>query len=91
MAVAEIIRSAAAGTLESSDVYVEIAPGAGGIDFQLESEVKEQFGQAIEQVVYEVLRQHQVENACIRMMDRGALDCVIRARMETAILRGGVA
>ena len=29
-----------------------------------------------------------VENAVVRIVDRGALDCVIRARVETAILRG---
>ena len=54
--MAEIVRKAAAGTLESSDVYVEIAPGESGIDLELESVVKEQFGQAIEQVVRQVLR-----------------------------------
>ena len=87
--MAEIVRKAAAGTLESSDVYVEIAPGESGIDLELESGVQEQFGQAIEQVVRQVLREQGVTCARIRLVDRGALDCVIRARVETAIVRGG--
>lgn len=84
----EIKKCAAAGTMESSDVYVEIEPGVGGIDIQLESVVKEQFGDSIMQVVQEVLTDCGVENAALRLIDRGALECVIRARVETAVLRG---
>ena len=87
--MAEIVRRASAGTLESSDVYVEIEPGEQGIELQLESVVGEQFGQEIRQTVYAVLQELQVSCARLRLTDRGALDCVIRARVETAILRGG--
>lgn len=84
----EIIKIASAGTLESSDVYVEIEPCTEGIQVEVESVVKEQFGDAIEAVVLEVLKQCQVESAKVTVSDRGALDCVIRARVETAVLRG---
>ena len=84
----EIVKKAAAGTMESSDAYVEIEPGNGGVELQLESVVKEQFGQAIGALVREVLQQYGVENARISIVDRGALDCVIRSRVETAVLRG---
>ncbi len=83
----DIIKAAAAGTMESSDVYVEIEPGQG-IEIQLESVVKGQFGNAIEAVVREVLEECSVTNAKLHVVDRGALDCVIRARVETAVLRG---
>jgi len=83
----EIVRSASAGTMESSDVYVEIEP-AQGLEVQLESVVQEQFGQEIRTVVQEVLAECGVEKANVRVIDRGALECVIRARVETAILRG---
>lgn len=83
----DIIQTASAGTMESSDVYVEIEPGQG-VEILIESVVKGQFGDAIEQVVAEVLREQGVENARISVTDRGALDCVIRARVETAVLRG---
>ncbi len=83
----EIKKMASAGTMESSDAYVEIEPGTG-LDITLESVVSQQFGDAIRQVVKEVLTEKGVENAKIRVVDRGALECVIRARVETAIVRG---
>ena len=83
-----IVRAASAGTLESSDAYVEIEPANDGIHVQLDSVVKAQFGEDIAQTVRTVLKEHDVESANVRIMDRGALDCVIRARVETAVLRG---
>lgn len=84
----EIKQSASAGTMESSDVYVEIEPGTEGIKLQLESVVMGQFGESVAQTVLDVLREQSVENANVRVVDRGALECVIRARVETAVLRG---
>lgn len=83
----EIKKLATAGTMESSDVYVEIAPGEG-LDIFVESVVQGQFGESIRSVVQEVLQEQNVTAACVRVMDRGALECVLRARMETAIVRG---
>lgn len=83
----DIKKCAAAGTMESSDAYVEIEPGEG-IDIRLESVVLAQFGDAILGVVREVLQDNGVKNATLRIIDRGALECVIRARVETAVLRG---
>ena len=83
-----ILKNASAGTMESSDIYVEIGPGTDGICMRLESVVEKQFGDSIKKVVREVLKEYGVEHANIRVVDRGALECVIRARVETAILRG---
>ena len=84
----EIKLSASAGTMESSDAYVEIEPGTDGVKLQLESVVMGQFGEAIEKAVRNVLEELDVKNANVRVVDRGALECVIRARVETAVLRG---
>lgn len=86
--MADVMKRVNAGTIESSDVYVELEPGNNGIEIELESVVKNQFGDSIMNVVREVLKEHKVENAKLNIVDRGALDCVIRARVETAILRG---
>ena len=83
----ELVKSAVAGTMESSDAYVEIEP-AEGLQIQLESVVAQQFGEAIKTVVKDVLAEQGVENAKIRVVDRGALECVLRARIETTIVRG---
>ena len=83
----EIKKLATAGTLESSDVYVELEPNDSGIVIDIDSVVLNQFGEDIRRVVTEVLEAQEVENAHVSVMDRGALDCVIRARVETAIVR----
>lgn len=83
----QIVKNAAAGTMESSDAYVEIEP-AQELTVQLESVVKVQFGDSILAVVQDVLKENGVEKASVRVVDRGALECVIRARVETAINRG---
>lgn len=83
----DIVKNACAGTMESSDAYVEIEPSET-LNIQLESVVKQQFGNAILAVVGDVLKENGVEKASVRVIDRGALECVIRARVETAIVRG---
>ena len=84
----EIIQRAVAGTLESSDVFVTLEPNTSGLDIEIDSVVFSQFGDDIRRVVEEVLSEYGVQNAKLSVMDRGALDCVIRARVETAVLRG---
>ena len=83
----EIKKTASAGTMESSDVYVEIEPG-NGISVSLESVVAQQYGDTIVAVVKDVLQELEVSDAAVRVVDRGALECVIRARVETAVCRG---
>lgn len=84
----DIITCASAGTMESSDAYVEIEPGEDGLQIQLESVVLGQFGDAIHRTINEVLTELGVEKAKVRVVDQGALECVLRARVETAVLRG---
>jgi citrate lyase subunit gamma (acyl carrier protein) len=84
----EILKRATAGTMESSDAYVEIEPAQNGLTIALESVVKGQFGESIDRTIREVLAEQGVENANVRVIDRGALECVLRARVETAVLRG---
>lgn len=84
----KIVKCASAGTMESSDAYVEIEPAEEGIQIQLESVVQAQFGDSIRAAVQDVLQSEGVQSASLRIIDRGALECVIRARVEAAICRG---
>jgi citrate lyase subunit gamma (acyl carrier protein) len=83
----DIICRATAGTLESSDVFVILEPH-DGLQIDIDSVVKNQFGEEILRTVEDVLSELNVRNAKLSIVDRGALDCVIRARVETAVLRG---
>ena len=69
----QIMKNASAGTMESSDVYVEIEP-ADELEIQLESVVLAQFGDEIIHVVRDVLREHDVEKAGVRIVLRGKGD-----------------
>lgn len=86
--MAEIIKTAIAGTDEKSDAVITIAPCEDGLHLEIKSVVMNQFGAAIEASVREVLQDMGVERASVTVADRGALDCVLRARVETAVLRG---
>ena len=85
-----IHKKACAGTLESSDIYVEVSPlpQCSGIKLDLNSVVYAQFGKEIENVIMETLAELGVEDAQVVASDRGAVDCTIRARVETAVCRG---
>ncbi|MDD2979973.1 MAG: citrate lyase acyl carrier protein [Hespellia sp.] len=83
----EILKPAAAGTLESSDAMVTVEPCEEGIDFELSSTVIHQYGNEIKKVVMETLDRLSVQNAKITVVDKGALNCTLKARVECAVFR----
>lgn len=83
----DIEKNAVAGSFESSDVFVEVAPKTNGIEIEVQSVVYQQFGKAIEKTVRDVLNEFEVKSAAVKLTDHGALDCTIRARVETALKR----
>lgn len=83
-----IIKTGIAGTLESSDIQITITANTEkSVVIDLESPVKHLFEEDILKVINGVLVQHQITNARVRAIDKGALDCTIKARMETAVFR----
>lgn len=82
------IKNAVAGTLESGDIMVQIAPAESkGLHIDLDSSVAAQFGKQIRQVIEETLSGLGVEDAEVKAVDKGALDCTIRARVTAAAVR----
>ena len=82
------LETAHAGTLESSDAFVRVIPvDAKGIEIELESSVEEIYGDAIRALVLATATAMSVEGVKIIVQDKGALDYVIKARVQTAILR----
>ena len=82
----EILKSAAAGTLESSDCMVTVEPG-DGISLDLSSSVMNQYGRQIKAAVLETLERLDVKNANVTAVDKGALECTLKARVECAVFR----
>lgn len=83
----EIKKAAMAGTLESSDAQVTVEPGEGRIDLSIESSVIHQFGRQIRATVLETLGRLEVKDAKVTIVDKGALDCTLKARVECAVYR----
>jgi citrate lyase subunit gamma (acyl carrier protein) len=79
--------SAVAGTMESSDIMITVEPGNAGIEIDLQSSVEKQFGRAIRELIRETLTGLGISNVRITAVDKGALDCAIRARVKTAVCR----
>ncbi len=78
---------AMAGTLESSDAMVTVEQGENGIQLSITSPVLHQFGKQIRKVILETLEALEVRNAQVTVVDKGALDCTIKARVECAVFR----
>lgn len=83
----EIKKAAVAGTLESSDCMVTVEPGGGQVDLELNSVVIRQFGPQIRRVILETLERLEVRDARVTVVDKGALDCTLKARVECAVFR----
>ena len=82
----EIKKAAVAGTLESSDAMVTVEPGEG-ITLELSSSVMNQYGRQIKATVLDTLERLNVTDAKITVVDKGALDCTLKARVECAVFR----
>lgn len=84
----EINKAAKAGTLESNDILIMVAPNENsGINLELESIVMKQFGSQIKNVILDKINEMGIKNITITAQDKGALDYTIKARVETAIKR----
>lgn len=83
----EIKIKAVAGTLESSDIYIMIEPNSNGIELELESVVEGQYGDDIRRVIFETLKDLGVESAKLVVNDKGAIEPVIKSRIQTVVSR----
>lgn len=83
----DIQKMAVAGTLESSDAMITVEPCTDGIHLEITSSVMNQYGRQIKATVLETLKRLDVHNCRITVVDKGALDCTLKARVECAVYR----
>ncbi len=81
-----IEKTAMAGTLESSDAQVTVSP-ADTLEVVIESSVINQYGRQIKAAVEDVLDRLDIKQGLISVVDKGALDCTLKARVECAVFR----
>jgi citrate lyase subunit gamma (acyl carrier protein) len=85
-----IATKATAGTMQSSDLTVQVEP-SDRLQIEIQSTVKKQFEHLIRARIEDVLARHSVTTGLITVTDRGALDYAIEARVETALRRAAEA
>lgn len=81
-----LVHESLAGTLESSDALVRISP-ADTLRIEVTSSVQAQFGESIRALVEDELSRLGITAGHITVNDKGALDFVLRARIQAAVLR----
>lgn len=88
-----LLKTAQAGTLESNDAVITVAPAepGSGLSVDIQSSVLLQYGESIRKVVEQTLSEQAVADAYVKVIDRGALDCTLRARVLAALARADVA
>lgn len=84
----ELKQQAVAGTTESSDIMVTIDPvGGDAVEISLDSSVEKVFGDEIRSVITDTLDKLGVKGVSVTAVDKGALDCTVRARTIAAVYR----
>ncbi len=85
----KLMKEASSGTLDSCDINIRLEKNPlGGNEVHLNSVVEKQYGNHIRALILEVLEKFELEDVSVNAVDRGALDCTIKARVESAVLRG---
>ncbi len=89
--MSKLLKLAQAGTVESSDILITLAPADAGTGIQVElvSPTMQQYGAHIRNLITKTLVDHGIEDVQVNANDRGALDCTIKARVITALQRAG--
>ena len=83
----EIHKTAIAGTVESSDIMITLEKSEFETKIDLTSTVEKEFGDAIREEILKVLDGMGISKVKVTAVDKGALDCTIRARVKTAVSR----
>lgn len=85
----KLLQPAQAGTLESSDILVMLAPAESGtgIQVELKSPTMQQYGEHIRGLIVKTLQVQGIQDAIVHANEKGALDYTIEARVKTAVKR----
>ncbi len=83
-----LAKAATAGFEEKMDILVTVEPGTAGIEVELKSSVKRQYGDHMIALIKNVVKEEGFENVKVTAVDKGAWDYTIIARVKGALQRG---
>ena len=81
-----LVRTAQAGSLESSDCLVVVSP-AEGFKLDYKGQNSKIFKERTFNIAQETAERYSPRGADVRVQDQGALEVTLRARIETAFER----
>ena len=82
----KVAKAGSLGPKTRSDCEVQIElTQTGGIEIDLKSKVDVMFGKANRELIRDIFKTFEIENAKVTMIDKGSLPFVIAARIEAAI------
>ncbi len=84
----EIVAKSQCGSLESSDLLVYIEP-YNSIKIEVTSSISTKHNEEIKFLVKSELNNRKINKVYIKIQDNGAMNLTIRARLKTALNRGG--
>lgn len=87
--MSKVLKTAQAGTVESTDILIVFSPADTGTGIQIEliSPTMKQYGAHIKRLIASVIASYGIEDAIVHANDKGALDYTIEARVKTAVMR----
>lgn len=80
------LKKGIAGTVESNDCMMTVSP-SDTLIIEIESIVKDLFGDQIEAVIRKTLKERGIQTVHVKCLDKGAIDYTIKARLLTALDR----
>lgn len=85
----KLLRTAQAGTVESTDILITVAPAEDGtgVRIELSTPTLAQYGEHIKSLIAKTLSSYGIEDAVVNANDKGALDYTIEARVTTVVAR----
>jgi citrate lyase subunit gamma (acyl carrier protein) len=83
----KLVKNGQAGSQNKGDLVVTIKPRkkGAGLQINVKSSVGKLFGKSINSTVISKLDELGVKDAIVKVQDDGALDYVIKARLEAAV------
>ena len=87
-----IKKEATVGFEETNDALVTVRPQSvgQGIIVELTSSVKRQYGEHLEALVTSTVKEARYTDVHVKVLDKGAWDYTLQARVVTALNRGNV-
>ena len=87
-----IQKEATVGFEETNDALVTVSPLAAGqgITVELLSSVKRQYGEYLESLIVAIVKELGYTDVHIKVVDKGAWDYALKARIAAALDRGNI-